>query len=566
MSKARATTFSQVPPGLTGLLLALPVLVFYAVSIGYTVNIPWFDDIENIPYFLLNWIDADTLTDKWSALLRPNNEHRVVSARLLVLMQYGLTGHINFRVLTFLGNLSVLGIAGLLTLNHRRSGGRYLWLAPAAFFVFNLQYYAMTTMTIMSMQYQLVIFLSFLSLYLLSKNTTPALVAALLVAVLDTFSMGNGMMVWPAGALLLLYQKQYYQLVIWVLAAALSIFGYFYGYDFVQGNEKGFEYILANPGQILLGSLAMIGGIFDFFPTLPFKWRMVLPVLAGLGMVLVLLVFLVLLAGHRWRPDHPAYRSLSRLGPQYVQSASHTREIAFWVGALSYLLISMLLVVFFRTRFNYELVLWSTYKIYPGTFTAIVYLLALRLAPARYLNLLFAGALALSLLACLSSYWYFVPEIETIRQNRQAAAFNHRLNGIGLSASKGTSFEIMSRETMRRVAELDLYHLPDPAIHPDEQRVIRTAVADTTDSLAAQLLVHPYVTEVIPTGLPAGTRPGKMFAVLRSDQNLYLFPVRGSSAGCPNSTLYAGTYAVQFWVLGPEGTRLLPTNQVLTVD
>ena len=104
------------------LLVLLPIGLFYATAVLYSLNIPWFDDIENIPYFLLNWLNADTLSGKLSALFRPNNEHRVVGARLVVLVQQALMGELNFRVLAFVGNLSVLGIFGLLVRNFRKTG------------------------------------------------------------------------------------------------------------------------------------------------------------------------------------------------------------------------------------------------------------------------------------------------------------------------------------------------------------------------------------------------------------------------------------------------------------
>src|SRR5215217_5762654 len=92
----------------TGILTLSVIGAFYYIIVKNSINIPWFDDIENIPYFLVNWLKSNTVYGKWEAFIWPNNEHRVFTARLIVLAQYYLTGKLNFKDLLFVGNLSVL--------------------------------------------------------------------------------------------------------------------------------------------------------------------------------------------------------------------------------------------------------------------------------------------------------------------------------------------------------------------------------------------------------------------------------------------------------------------------
>jgi hypothetical protein len=202
-------------------LILLPIVIFYGFSVAYSTNIPWFDDIENIPYFLSRLLDASAWYESAEAFLRPNNEHRVLSARLIVYLNYVLTGEINFRALALIGNLTVLGIFLLIARAYLKNSGPLLYLIPAAFFIFNLQFYSMTFMTIMSLQYQLIICEVFLSLYLLIKPSRFSFGVAILVAILGTFSMGNGLMAWPTGALLLLYLGHWSRLITWVTLSAL---------------------------------------------------------------------------------------------------------------------------------------------------------------------------------------------------------------------------------------------------------------------------------------------------------------------------------------------------------
>lgn len=548
-----------------GFLIVIPIILFYTISIRYSINVPWFDDIDCLPRFLVDWLDTNTLSGKMQVLFRPTNEHRIVAARLVLLVQQTLMGTLNFRVMAFLGNLSVLGIFWLVVLNFRKTDTRLLWLLPAALLIFNLQYYAMTFMTIMTLQYQLVIFLSFLSFHYLAKGTPLALGIAVGVALLDTFSMGNGMMVWPSGVVLLAFQGRWKHLGVWTLLGGLAIFAYFSGYDFVQGNEKGFAYILANPIKVLAGLLAMVGGIFDIFPTLPFLYRMLLPFLMG-GLMLGFGIYWLALIFSRSPVWNVKIKTsfFEKYFPKNTDPApGQNATNAFWLGALAYLLSSIALVVFFRTRFNYELVLWSTYKIYPATAAAICYLLLISLVSSSRKKYVFGGTLVLGLLAWGSSYYHYIPEAATIRKTRLAFAFNQRHNGIGLGASKGTSFEPVVVNTLKRTEARGVYTLPSPLIHPDEE-ALRTMTPQ--GSVAVELNDAPESVRVTLTQ-KAGKFMYDRYVVLRSSGNTYLFYVSPGSgvADCPKPTLRSGEYTIDIWEAGSQEDELLSTGQTVTI-
>ena len=105
---------------LTLTLLILPTAGFFAYFFALRYDIPWFDEYENIPYFLDRFLNAASFGERIDALLRPNNEHRVVYARIVVLGQYALTGGLNFANLMLWGNLGLVLIFGLLYAALRR--------------------------------------------------------------------------------------------------------------------------------------------------------------------------------------------------------------------------------------------------------------------------------------------------------------------------------------------------------------------------------------------------------------------------------------------------------------
>jgi hypothetical protein len=551
------------------LLAALPVCViilFYYFSVAYSIDIPWFDDIENIPYFLVNWVEAANWQEKWETIIRPNNEHRVLTARLIVLTQYWLTGGLNFRVLVFCGNLSVLVLFSFLAYSHLKQKGKWIYILPITFLIFNFQSYASTFMTIMSMQYQMVIVLSVMSFYFLAKGGASSFFLAILLAWIDTFSMGNGMMVWPSGVVLLLFQLRWRSTFLWILAGATAVFFYFYGHDFVQGNDKAFDYILQYPVRTFVAFFTMLGGDFDILPGHTFSKRMILPTLAGMVLfaVFVLWFLAILSQSPFWRRFIPSVW-ISRISAFFPAQTQGERYNAFWLGTLIYVFISMLLVVVFRTRFDPYIILWSTYKMYPAVLVSVVYLLVLQAVPdsKKMGYAIVCGVVSAGLWA--STLFNYLPVVKEIAETREAFAFNQKRNGIGLGATKNTGFETMAAETFRKVKRYGIYNIPEPVIHPDELSIDLENGERRSD---LQVDVQDMPEDVLHIAVKKGRLPkGKHYAILQSDANLYLFkvPKDGSSVKCPKGTIKSGRYRIGFWVVNTGSTTLVTTDNRINV-
>ncbi len=560
-------------------VILLPIAVFYSFNAAYNTDIPWFDDIENIPFFLSRLLDAPTWYARAEAFLRPNNEHRVLSARLLVYLDYFLTGKINFRYLNFAGNLTVLGIFLLVSRAYLKNKGRLLHLIPAAFFIFNLQFYSMTFMTIMSMQYQLIIFEVFLGFYLLTQPSGWAFTGALAIGLLGTFSMGNGMMIWPTGVLFLLYLGQWQRLTIWTGTGIAAIVGYFSGYAFVQGNDEGFTYFFNHPLKVIIGFFAFVGGIWDWFPRIVFEKRMLLPVVGGFLIMTFFLfyVFGVLSISARWR--HLVPQKLK----SYYAKTDYFNNLApqwggFWVSCFIYLLINCAMVVFFRTRFDYQLVLWATYKIYPGTLMAMTAILALHIFPLKQSRWLLVASVSVALLSWVSSYWFFVPQVTQDRKQRLAFAFNQQRNEVGLGAEKKTPFATYIVNTLRVAEQKGFYRFPNPLIHGQENE-LEKMFRDTTARLPVMDVTSdrkPYGLEVYNDTLRySGGKEEGVFVALISPTHFYLFSAempspfqkgqQGFRASCPEGLLYDDTYQIGIWVVQKEGNQLWRTRQSATL-
>lgn len=87
-------------------LPAALLIGFYTVFLfNHALNIPQLDDYSNLLKFVVDYLDTGSWAEKRALLFSSNHtEHLTLLNRLLVLLQYSLTGELNLRQLIFLGN------------------------------------------------------------------------------------------------------------------------------------------------------------------------------------------------------------------------------------------------------------------------------------------------------------------------------------------------------------------------------------------------------------------------------------------------------------------------------
>lgn len=562
-------------PPLTWLLLLLPVAAFFVYFFTLRYNIPWFDDFENIPYFLDRFLTAPTFADKMTALLRPNNEHRVLYARLVVLSQYFLTGGLNFGNLMLWGNLGLVLISFLLYRvlwgQERASGVALMGLLPVPLLLFSAQNYIMTFTAIFSLQYLAIITLVMLTLFVLTTGRPLNLGLALALGLLSTFSMGNGLLLWPAGAGVLFIQRRWPALGIWAGVGALGVYLYFLGYPIQQNNQEGFAYVVQHPLQTIAGFLIFAGSVFDLFPTLPQNLRYLLPFAAGLVLVSGLVYWLVqtlLSVRKSTRSDQPGR----------FAGATPSRFDAFVFGCLLFLLANIALIALFRFRFHFGLAIHITYRIYAMTLWSVaLVLLFSRLSQAgrvRVWPAIWVFFLGLNGL----TYATYLPEVVEFRKQRQGLAFNQSHNGVGLGGTRNTALARFISDNTALMRNRNWYRLPDPAITPDERQL--TAPVSLTKAIPLRIDYPPdyIVVSSDEPGYAIGLNTG-IYVVIKSDRHAYLlfagknrpFTARpwrvapGFSAAVPIGLMQRGRYRLGLFRTHPDHSTVEFTNQFVEV-
>ncbi|WP_332369411.1 hypothetical protein [Spirosoma telluris] len=418
-------------------LIAMAILCFCVILGVYVVDVPWIDDIDAFLSFIIGYIDAPTLGQKLDWLIRPNNEHRILMGKLITLFLYKLTGVVSYRWLIFAAFAFLLGLLALFYRVFRSMNLPLLAFVPVAFLLLQPQYYLTSMWAITAMQHQVVVMMSFVTIYLLASGDQRRFGAALGMQVLTSLSMSNGLFGWIAGAVVLALQRQWIRLGIWLIVGVGTIVFYFHDFPDGQGNESSVSFFLKYPYLVFLGFFTFTGGLFDFFSMASILWRSVLPTLAGLVIILAMLVLL-------WRMNEPR---LGRLIGAYESSNRATKALwkrrYFFTGCYTFLMVNAVIVAFLRPRFGYEVMLISNYMIYPAV---LVILLYLNVLSERQTELILNRWVGFGLVVSLVIWgnWYIVqlPKMAFRKHQILTYAFNQKHNKTGLGPSWGVPFWI----------------------------------------------------------------------------------------------------------------------------
>ncbi|XWW47728.1 hypothetical protein JYG30_09895 [Fibrella sp. USSR17] len=491
-------------PLLAWLLIALPTLLFAGIALRFVENIPWYDDVEMFIVFIQDFYTVDTLREKVYWLLEPNNEHRILFAKLAALFTYLTTGHMNFRGMTLIGNLFLLFLLGLL-FTVFRSMRLSIWaFVPVPFILLHPQYFMTISWSITSLQHPVVLFLSCAVMYLLSRSGRDWFIWAIPLQIFASLSMSNALFGWLSGAVVLWRQGHYRRLVLWGVLGVVTMVLYVQGFDNAQGHGHSLEFLLQQPHMVIIGFLSFIGGSFDLLPLLPYQWRGVLPTLGGLLMVVTALWLVS-------RMSWPFRRRAIATDNKSVQAMNEN----FFLGCYGVLLINAVAVGLLRMRYGYGVMLVSNYMIYPALLICLLYLNGLQEVGQRYRAVWQRAGLGLGLLIWSVSYFWHLPEMLFRHKFVLAAAYNQEHNEIGLGGQVGTFLEGYIRDALAGAVKNGYYVFPP------------NPVADypvSTEPLPATVRVvnESYVIES--PGLPEPI--GQAYAIFQSDERTYLAPTK----------------------------------------
>lgn len=552
-------------------LLALPIVLFISTWATYAVNVPKWDD-HALRAFLYYSEQETTLSGKIYQLFRQHNEHRIVYDRFITLLDYKLTGKLNFRHLMVVGNLSLVGLLLLFIAVLRQYNRPLLYAVPVAWLLFNLSQWENMFWGMAALQNFSVVLWVLAALYGLTYTNRWGL--ALLPALLATLTSGNGLLIWPIGFVLLTLrsgetsrlttQWLFRPLVGWTLASVLIVGLYFVGF------EKPDDIAYVRPGivDLLKGWFAVTGAAAEALPLgQPLRNSMVL---GGLMTLMSLGIIGWSLLAHRLTISRIGRRLIS---PDSVTPGSGTVfpaiTLFFW-GFAGFLLGTAAVVAWARTGFGADLLITSRYKIYSLSLLALLYVYAIITAGNAMGRWIVMGGIAGSVLLAGFSYLSFLNETIWWRHWMLTSQFN------------------WTYTTNRPVATLDpvtqQYTNPARAFYDSALHTIYGPAREP--ALAVSVSPTPFGYRVAQDSL---SKPdlldGGAYVLARSAKRTYLFPVwqnqqsllsarllpgrlftAGFKADVWHSSLAGGTYELFILTVADDGQTfaLHPTNQTIT--
>jgi len=232
----------------------------------HVLNVPYQDDIFDVLQVLTRVLQATDMQQAFGILFDNYNEHRTLASRMVYYMVYVVAGEINFRTLIFLCNLTL--VAQLFIL-YQAMGRRHqsLWLLlPAALILLQPRAYTLYSVSMGAFAYMFVYLYGFASLLCLRDVTVPRFLAAIAFAILGTFTLASGQLIWLVGLASLLLQALMQRrcslayALWWLLCAVGVLVMWRIGYETVNPLPIAFSAMLDSPLHHLTFLLTLMGG------------------------------------------------------------------------------------------------------------------------------------------------------------------------------------------------------------------------------------------------------------------------------------------------------------------
>ena len=215
--------------GLLGLAL-LPVAYVLERSAPGRLNIVYWDEFDTALRLAVKLHEGQPVGAFLQDLVAINNEHRMVTSRLLFAVLYWTTGTIDFGVVGRIGVGSLLALVVLLAVTAGSAARAVRLLVLLAFLLFQLEHYENFLWSGASIDHFTVVLLLGAAVVGLARGGTAGLVAAGVAGTAATYTLAHGLVIWPLGALLLFLTPGRRGLLPWLALSVVVVGTYFTGF------------------------------------------------------------------------------------------------------------------------------------------------------------------------------------------------------------------------------------------------------------------------------------------------------------------------------------------------
>jgi len=379
-----------------GLFTLIVVTIHIAIINGYAVNIPNYDDYNAVLNFLLRFQDTDSWRDKINLVYAQHNEHRIVTDKIFILLDYCVFGKVSFRHLIFLSNTFLLSILVLLFIGHRASRKSMYYFLPVPLILLNIGSGELLLWAMSSVQIIGTFALALWCIYFLFSSNAIAFEVrfwiALLLGLIATFSSGNGFLVLVICLVGLLIQRQkYVYSAIWLVITLLATMMYFKGYVTPEGHPDIFHTLASKPHLLISHFFVLLGNYFSIGT--PFQ--LAIKIFSGFFIFSVILYYF-------WNAK------LHKINPGYLYST--------W-----FLVVTCMATSLSRSGFGVDQAQTSRYQLCSYLVVVFVYLSLIAVLDVKEKTYkaspwLFSGFSVLCIALYILNFRYYLPELKASGQ------------------------------------------------------------------------------------------------------------------------------------------------------
>jgi len=308
-----------------------PAIAYLWMFVHYSVNIVVGDQWDDVTVIRASYHQVIP----WEALWAQHNENRMFFPNLLVIA-LSRTTHFNVHIEELLGVLLLFAAIALLIWTHKRRTPDTPWLyyCPVALLALTLAQWENTLWGFQVAWYMILLALV-VALYLLDRPsmTVLAFAGAATASFVGSLSSSQGLLIWPAGLVLLYHRRRSWPFVVtWCVAAVGTAALYLHDLNLQKGNSAP-HYASTHLVASVKFFLFAIGDVVGVH--LNFGQSGSTAVLAFGAVLVVVAVALLVFYGIRPDNDGPAPLGLSLIvvGLLFAATVTQGRSLFGYFGA-----------------------------------------------------------------------------------------------------------------------------------------------------------------------------------------------------------------------------------------
>lgn len=222
-------------------------ILYLAKTYQLSSYAPYLDDYEALLNFLISIKTESSFAGKMGALFQQHNEHRIIIPRLIVWLQYIITGELNLRLTLFVGNIFLVAIVFVL-IRYLFSKSYWGIKCSVIFLLFNYVHFENLQWALAALQNYGVVLLVLLSfIHCNNQHFKRALFFALLAALCSS----TGILLFACYGVYFLKSKKYgYSIFCWLLIIGFYFLFYRFGYQSIH-SHPGASYMLNHPIEFI---------------------------------------------------------------------------------------------------------------------------------------------------------------------------------------------------------------------------------------------------------------------------------------------------------------------------